>query len=268
MTGKRKGVMDKVLRIFAAALLVLGPLAVRAAGQTMQQAIVKSPQPPNGVPTITVTSSVCVNSDPSQSVTCTWPSSGAVGDLAVFISKSATAAGTWTPTWTFTGTAPCTPTQVVAPTVQPNGGGTFVKTIYACIITTAVAAAPNILWTVSSSVFTDIETFTVHTSNTWKTAFVDQVSTPIVATVTSTSCPTGTTAATTNANDFILATCDVFNAGQTWGTLALYTQYPAASRNTAGVYYAIATSTGAKSAIVPLSVSDFGVGMLVAFASN
>jgi hypothetical protein len=172
--------------------------------------------------------------------------------------------GTQDPVWTFSGTSSCTPTQVVAPITQSNGGP-FRITISACIITTAGANTPVITWTVGN--FTDIEAFTVHTTNTWKTTFLDQTQNNIQAT-TSTSCPTGTTAATTTANDFILATCDTFTAGQTWGALAGFTQYATVSRNTAGTYYKVVTSTGTQSTTVPLSATDFGVGIIVAFASN
>lgn len=222
--------------------------------------------PVTGGPTITVTSAVCINStSSSNAISCPFGASGAVGDLAIFKSKVGFVGGTQTPTWTFSGTSSCTPTTVVAPVTQSNGGGTFIETISACIITTAGANTPLITWTAGS--FVDIEAFTVHTTNTWKTVFVDQTQNNIQAT-TSTSCPTGTTAATTTANDFILATCDVFNVGQTWGALAGFTQYAAASRNTAGTYYKVVTSTGTQTATIPLSTTDFGVGVIVAFASN
>lgn len=219
-----------------------------------------------GAPTITVTSAVCVSSIVGGAASCTFGASGAVGDLAIFRSKTASTIAA-SVTWSFSGTSSCTPTTVNAATFQANGGGTFTVASAGCIITTAGANTPVATWTGGTINFTDIEAFTIHTTNTWKTTFVDQVASN-VGTTTSTSCPTGTTSATTTANDFILATCDVFNAGQTWGALALYTQYVAASRNTAGIYYQVVTSTGTQTATVPLSASDFGVGMIAAFASN
>lgn len=219
-----------------------------------------------GGPTITVTSAVCVGSAVAQLASCTLGASGVVGDLLVIRSKTASTAAA-TVAWSFSGTSSCTPTTVNAATFQGNGTGTFTVASAGCIITTAGANTPMATWTGSTSFFADIEAFTVHTTNTWKTTFVDQVQAN-VGTTTSTSCPTGTTTATTTANDFILATCDVFNAGQTWGALAGFTQYATASRNTAGIYYKTVTSTGTQTAIVPLSATDFGVGMIAAFASN
>lgn len=220
-----------------------------------------------GGPTITVTSAVCVPSSASaQFASCTLGASGAVGDLLVVRSKTASAAAA-TVAYSFSGTSSCTLTTVNPAIFQGNGTGTFTVASAGCIITTAGANTPVATWTGSLASFTDIEAFTVHTTNTWKTTFVDQVASN-VGTSTSTSCPTGTTTATTTANDFILATCDSFNAGQTWGALAGFTQYAAASRNTAGIYYKTVTSTGTQTATVPLSVSDFGVGMIAAFASN
>lgn len=221
-------------------------------------------------PTITVTSAVCTATGVANTATCTLAASAAVGDLLIIKSKSSgTASGTNTIAITYGGTAACTAAQVIAPTQQTNGGASFVVAESGCIVTAAGAAAPIVTWvgTFIGGTFVDIEAFTVHTTNTWKTTFVDQVATNVVAT-TSTSCPTGTTAATTTATDFIFATCDVFNAAQTWGTLAGFTQYAAASRNTAGAYYKSVSSTGTQTATVPLSATDFGVGMIAAFASN
>lgn len=264
--------MDKALRPLAVVFLVLCSFTVRADSftpeQTMQQAVIMSPQPSSGGgPTITVTSTVlCVGTGASNTANCTLGASGTAGDLLIVRSKTgSTVAGTVA--WSFSATSSCTLTTVNAATFQANGGGTFTVASAGCIITTAGANIPIATWAGSSGGFTDIEAFTVHTTNTWKTTFVDQVASNI-GTTTSTSCPTGTTTATTTANDFILATCDVFNVGQTWGALALYTQYVAASRNTAGIYYQVVISTGPQSTTVPLSASDFGVGMIAAFASN
>lgn len=224
-----------------------------------------------GGPTIAPTSAVCTANNGFSNANCTLAASGAVGDLMIFRSKSSIVTGTATLAITFSGTASCaTPTQVIAPTQQTNGAGKFVIAEYACLITTAGANNPVATWsgTAISGTFTDINVFTVHTSNTWKTTFIDQTATPVVASVTSTSCPTGTTAATTTANDFILATCDVFNAGQTQGAMAGFTAITGASTNTSLAYYKVVTSTGTQTATVPLSATDFGVGMIAAFASN
>jgi hypothetical protein len=219
-----------------------------------------------GAPTITVTSAFCVGNGGATTATCTLAASAAVGDLLVLISKSATSVSTVT--WTFTGTPACTPTNSIAPsaaTTQTNGG-TFIAAIAGCIVTSAGAAIPIATWT-GSPTFTDIQAFTVHTTNTWKTTFTDQTASSVSATST-TSCPTGTTSATTNANDFILVVCENFNSANTATTLGGYTFFTGASRNTSRVYYQSVTSTGTQSATSTLSTADFSVGMIVAFASN
>lgn len=223
-----------------------------------------------GAPTITATTALCVGSASAAAANCTLGASGAVGDLLFVKSKSASVTNTATVAFTFSGTASCTPSTVVAPASawQLNGTGVFIEGWSACIITTAGANIPVATWTGAGGTFTDIQAWTFHTTNTWKTTFLDQVSTPVIATVTATTCPTGTTAATTTANDLVIATCDVFNAGQTWGALAGFTNLAGASRNTGGVYYKSVTSTGTQTTTVPLSTTDFGVGIIAAFASN
>lgn len=227
-------------------------------------------------PTITVTSAVCVAGTGAVTAnSCTLGASGAVGDLLIVASKAAASANTATIGYSFTGTSSCTLTPVIASgagTYQPNSGAsqTFISALAACIITTSGANTPTVTWTgttTGGTAFTDIQAFTVHTTNTWKTTFTDQTATSVAATST-TSCPTGTTSATINANDFIVANCENFTAGQTWGALTGFTQYASASRNTAGLYYKSVTSTGTQSASIPLSASDWGVGMIAAFASN
>jgi hypothetical protein len=66
----------------------------------------------------------------------------------------------------------------------------------------------------------------------------------------------------------VIAVCQVFNAGQTWGALAGFTQQSSASRNTTGFYWKPVTSTGTQTATIPLSTTDFGLGFIVALKSN
>lgn len=255
--------MSKYVLMF---LLVISIIPVASRGQSMpfgSRPITSG----GGAPTITVTSAVCNGTANAASTSCTLGASAAVGDLLIIKSKSAALTLTETVVFSFSGTASCTPTSVLAETQQPNGSGTFTVAIAGCIVTAAGASIPVATWTGTSPFFSDIEAFTVHTTNTWKTTFVDQVASNPSAT-SSTSCGTGTTSATTTANDFILATCDNFNVGETWGTLTGFTSYVAAERSTAATYYKSVTSTGTQTATVPLSAADFGLGVIVAFASN
>jgi len=217
----------------------------------------------------TVTSAVCVANTGTATANCALAATVVVGDLLVIKSKTANSGGTPAMAITYSGTTPCTASAIIAPVLQGNGPGTFAVAESGCIVTTGGTITPVATWTgggVAGS-FTDIQAFTIHTSTTWKSTFVDKTATN-VASSTSTTCSTGTTAATTTANDFIYATCDVFNAAQTWGALGGFTQYAAASRNTAGAYYKVVTSTGTQTAAIPLSSTDFGAGLIAAFASN
>jgi hypothetical protein len=253
--------------------LILLLLSLPVAAQTMQMGTNAVPNPTGGGggPTITLTSAVCTGNAASLTVNCTLGASAAVGDLLLILTKSSSLVGTATVAYSFTGTASCTPTAILAPgtaTFQSNGSGHFITAMAGCIITTAGANVPQAVWTGADASFSDIEVGVYHTTNTWKTTFLDQISTPNIATATATTCPTGTTASTTNANDLIIATCQVFNVGQTWGTLSGFTSRAALERNTTGWYDKSVTSTGTQTATVPLSVTDFGLGFIVAFASN
>lgn len=221
-----------------------------------------------GAQTITYTGANCTGNASSAAASCTLNASGAVGDLLVIVSKSSSATNSVTAALTFSATSSCSsPTQVVAPTWQSNGGAHFSATMFACVITTAGANVPVVTWTGVDGTFTDIAVATYHTTTSWKSTFTDQTATNIAATSTA-SCPTGTTSTTNNATDLVLALCTNFNAGQTWGTLSGYTNRANSSRNTTGWYDTSVTVTGAQSATVPLSASDYGLGMIVAFASN
>lgn len=218
-------------------------------------------------PTIAITSATCAGTSPGHNTdTCTLGATAAVGDLYVVASKTDSTSATASIAYS---SSACTLVPSIAPTFQTNGSGKFNYAQAACIVTTAIADAPLVTWTGAGvdNGFTDIQAFTVHTSNTWKTTFLDQKATNVAAT-TSTSCATGTTAATTNANDWLLATCSVFNVGQTQGSLSGYTSLTTVSSTTVLNYGKSVTSTGTQAATVPLSGSDFGLGAIVAYASN
>jgi hypothetical protein len=139
--------------------------------------------------------------------------------------------------------------------------------MFACIVTTPGAASPVVTWFGSDAAFTDIKVGTYHTTTSWAPNFVDKVATN-VATESSTRCSTGTIAATTNADDLIVATCDNFNAAQTWEPLDGFTLRANSSRNTTGWYDTRVSSNGTQTATIPLSSSDLGVGMIAAFSAK
>jgi hypothetical protein len=255
--------MTKLLLILA----LVFPLAA-SAQWTLPQHIVHATSG-GPAPTITYGSTACVNNASAASANCPMSGSVAVGDLLVVVSKTESATSGTTAAMSFADIVSCSsPTQVIpASTFQSNGSGHFSTAMFACIVTTAGAATPIVTWTGGDAGFTDIAVATYHTTNSWKTTFVDQTASSVAATVT-TGCPTGTTATTTNANDLIVATCQNFNVGETWGTLSGFTNRGNSSRNTVGWYDKSVSATGTQSTTIPLSSTDVGIGMIAAFASN
>jgi hypothetical protein len=224
-----------------------------------------------GAQTIAYTGASCTRHSSAITASCTLAAAAAVGDLEVITSKSASTTPSVTAVLTFSGTASCPKgTQVIAPgaaTWQSNGAGHFVTTMFACIVTTAGAASPVVTWFGTDGTFTDIKVATYHPVTSWASEFVDKAATHVAAT-SSKSCPMGTTAATANAKDLIVAVCDNFNVAETWGALTGFTNRSASSTNTTGWYDTTVSSTGAQTATIPLSSDDHGVGMIAAFAAN
>jgi hypothetical protein len=223
-----------------------------------------------GAQTITYTGASCTRSASAVTASCTL-AAASVGDLEVITSKSSSNTASVTAVLTFSGAASCsTSTRVIAPsaaTWETSGGGHFITTMFACIVSTAGASSPVVTWFGTDATFTDIRVAIYHSPTSWASNFVDKVATNVAA-VPSTSCPTGTTAATTNPHDLIVAVCDNFNASETWRTLTGFTNRPASSTNTAGWYDTTVSSTGPQTATIPLSASDRGVGMIAAFAAK
>jgi hypothetical protein len=219
---------------------------------------------------IAPTTALCVANTATATANCTAAAASAFGELMIVISKTASVSSSATAALTFTGTAPCTSKiQAITPasTFQSNGSGHFVVSVYACLVNTATTIHPVITWTGGSGSFTDISLLTYSANFTWNSATADKTVVSLNNTA-STSCATGTTAATVGSNDLVLAFCENFNAGQTWGTTTGYTNRTANERNTLGWYDKVVTTTGTQSATIPLSASDVSVGMIVAYKSN
>lgn len=222
-----------------------------------------------GAPTLSiVTTASCNGSSGTAAATCTNTGASAIGDLVIFVSKSqSNSSGA---TIAFTGTLPCTPTAVIAPSVatwQSNGPAHFIAAIYACIVTSAVTAAPIGTWTSGTGSFTDLRVGTYHSTAGWNATFADQNAQSISAS-SQTACSTGTTPPTTSPNELIVATCDVFNNSQTWNTLATYTSQTVVESSSAAWYSKQVSVTGTQTAAIVLSAADFGFGMIATFASN
>ena len=224
-----------------------------------------------GAQTISYTGASCTHSSLAVAASCTLAAPASIGDLEVITSKSSSNTVSVKAVLTFSGIASCSKaTQVIPPdgaTWQPNGPGHFVTTMFACVVTTPGSASPVVTWFGSDAAFTDIKVATYHTTTSWAPNFVDKVATN-VATESSTRCPTGTIAATTNAGDLIVATCDNFNAAQTWEPLNGFALRTNSSRNTTGWYDTTVSSTATQTATIPLSSTDLGVGMIAAFSAK
>ncbi len=216
-------------------------------------------------PTITLTSSVCKGNAALPAATCTLASSAAVGDLLLLLTKTesdplASVA------FTYAGVPACTPTAVISEVFQTSASK-FSVGLYGCIVTTAGAAAPIATWTGASGNFTDIVAAVYHTTNTWKSTFVDRSASSVNVTSIA-SCPTGSTAATTTATDLVIVICSNFNTSETLGTLAGYTGRSALSTDSTQWFDKQVSATGVQSATYAMSAADFSVGFIAALASN
>jgi len=234
-------------------------------------AVVLLAAPMVGAQTITYTGAACTGHSSSVTASCTLVAPASAGDLEVITSKSSSNTASVTAVLTFSDTVSCsTPKQVISPgaaTWQTNGGGHFIITMFACIVSSAGAASPVVTWFGTDATFTDIKVATYHTATSWASHLVDKVATN-KETTSSTSCSTGTTAATANPNDLIVAVCDNYNVQESWDTLSGFTSRPASSTSTSGWYDTTVSSTGTQTANIPFSSSDAGAGMIVAFASK
>lgn len=207
----------------------------------------------------------CVNSASALTTSCTL--SVTSGNLLVVSSKTQNSTGTGAIVVSNTG-ATCTWNRAI-PTSPLASGTPFNSSVYTCIAGSTASTPVTVTWSgTTSGPFTDISVAQYSTSATWNNPVLDR-SIQSANTTASTSCATGTTPATQNPNDLLLAICQNFNSAQTWGTLTGYTNRATSSRNTLGVYDKAITSAGAQSTTIPLSASDSSQGALIAFqASN
>ena len=220
----------------------------------------------SGGPTITYVQG-CVNSATAVTVTCALGSNITSGNLLVVTSKSQNNSGTGIPTFTSSLGIGCTWVQAV-PTTLIGTGTPFNASMYTCLVPSTGAETVSVTWAgTTGGPFTDITIAEYSTSTSWNSTVLDQSASSLNSAST-TSCATGTTSATTNPNDLIIAVCENFNSAETWGALAGFTNRSGSSRNTSGFYDRVVTSTGTQSATIPLSTADSSTGMIAAFKSN
>lgn len=214
-----------------------------------------------GTPTITRVQA-CVNSAVSATVNCVMGSNIASGNLLVVTSKTGSATVA-TPVITSSAGVACTWNTVATST---NVLAAFTGTLGYCNIPSGGAETVTLTWSGPVGTFTDIAVAEYHTTNTWVSPALD-VSANLVNSTPSTTCSSGTSGATSNANDLVVGLCECFNSAQTWGAATGYTNYAAASRNTTGWYDKVVTSTGTQSFSTTI-ISDISWGIVAAFKSN
>lgn len=220
-----------------------------------------------GGPTVTYIGG-CVNSAAALTVNCTASPNSTAGNILVAVSKTQNSSGTAVPTFVSNSGPICNWVQAVPPTPIGTGNG-YNATVYTCILPTSAAENVKITWTgQSGGTFTDISVSEWHSTATWNSTLLDRAMFTQHATST-TSCGSGTTPTTQNANDLLVGICENFNNAETWGTLSGWTNRATSSRNTTGIYSQTATTKATQAVTIPLSAADMSGGFLIALqASN
>lgn len=209
----------------------------------------------------------CVNEigGAGATVTCNYTTSQASGSLLVIaLKKDNTASDPLTFTASVTG-ATGTCNQVGTLSTQ----GILYSTAYAaCLLTGAGTPVISVTWIGSTS---DTFLSIVSGSYTATSGFTSSTADVFTASVnaTSTSCITGTSAATVNANELVVFTCDNWNTAQTYGTTptGYSANRTASSRNTTGWFDKSVTATGTQSGTATI-LSDVSVGAVMSFQLN
>lgn len=217
-------------------------------------------------PTVTPVSACTGNNASGRTATCTVSGAGAQGDAMIATSKTNNNSGTAALAIT---SASCSDWQLLVP---PNSGGTAAgvnTAMYGCILPAPATPAVTATWTgaTASGPFTDLSVKILHSTETWNYPLLDR-STSQVNSTSSTNCPTGSGGVTNNPNDYWIAVCENFLVGETWGTMAGYTNDAAASTNTVGIYTRTPYAVDTLSATVPMSGADKSTGMLVALQAT
>lgn len=235
--------------------------------QTMQQAVIMSPQPSSGaIPTSSPSASNVGNSATGSAVTITPGATfaGTSGSLVFLTSKSGTTVGTATVAFTLTG-ATCSASSLT--TASTFYGSSAQEAVGWCLLSNTATVTPSVAWTGVSNNFTDLtETMFTSTSGFAASPLDQSINT---ASGSGTSCASGSTAsATTNANDLVVGVGFNFGVAQTYGAGTTgYTTIPASGRNTTTVQYKNVSATGTQSFTVAITSDVWACGVY-AFKMN
>jgi hypothetical protein len=205
----------------------------------------------------------CVGSAASTAATCATNINIASGNLLVVRTKTSSSGSTATVTLSISaGTGACGTWSYAINATTLNGN--FQNAVGYCIVSGSGTATIQAAWTNGTGILTDISVAEYQPASAWGSPVLDGSAVYTITSPAQSTCPTGNIT-TTNANDLLVAVCDVWNNAQTWNALPGWTNEANSERNTSGWYDQYVTSTGTQSAAIPLSVNDTGTGIILAF---
>lgn len=149
---------------------------------------------------------------------------------------------------------------------QPVGSAEFYD-----VVTSAQAGQTSWNFTLSAAHSLVVNLMEVSASNGWQSTVLDKAASNDQTGSNTTALSTGSTAATTNPNDFVVANFAVHSGAQTWSNLTSgYTSEDTATDGT-GVSamdaYVAKNATGVQSAAVTASTAGYSVNGIAAFAA-
>ena len=204
----------------------------------------------------------CVNTNASNSVTCTMSSNITAGNLLVV---SGSTAANLTATFSSSSGVSCTWNTITSGIA--NSGVPFNYALAYCLVPSTGAETIQISWSGSSS-FSDI-TIAEYSNTSGGFAPGFDKSSNAVVTGDSTTCSTGTTATLSQANELVIALCHGWNGNATIGTVSGYTKRTTSERssNNNGWYDKDVTSTTGVSWSATIG-SDKSIGLIATFMKS
>jgi hypothetical protein len=242
-------------------LLVALPLFAQQGGVAGPKGIVGTSGIVSGTytgPAVTILGSCDSGNAASLTSSCTSSGAGAAGDL-VFITSKAQNTGT-TGTMTPAVLTGCGDPRVSGTNqwvqIPPNTTGTGQALDAAaayCVLTASSTPAVTVVWSGVNAAQTETQAYVLHSNKGWNPTVLDRYITTVTA--SGSTCPTGSTNTTTNANDYVLVVCRTNATNETWATNPSgYTLISGGNVRT-GVFSQLVNATGAQGATVALSTN-------------
>lgn len=236
---------------------------------TAQEVIIARRRAAAGAPPTSSPSASNVGSASATSTGITIPGttfSGTSGSLVLLTSQAGTTAASATVVFTLSG-ATCSASSLT--TAGTYVTGVFQRAIGWCLLSNSATVTPSVTWTGTGVTFTALtETMFTSTSGFNASPLDQSINTAFSATA-GTSCASGNTSATTNANDLVVGVAFNFNTSQTYPTPGStgYTAITASSRDSIAVQYKNVSATGVQSFTIAIS-SDVWACSVYAFKMN